>query len=998
MGEKNDVWQGTLALMVLSTLETMGPQHGYGLARRIEQTSGDRLQLNYGTLYPALLKLEQEGVCPFALGHVGEQSQGEILRVDQGRTEAGAQGRGRVGTDHADSGEVFDGGGLMRKLRALGIRLAGLLGRQRAEAGFSDELEAHLALDIEDGVRSGLSEHEARRRAIIRLGGVEQTRQAYRERSGIPWLESLLRNLRYCLRSLGKHKGVTAIAVVSIGLGIGANATIFALVNRFILRPAPVGDPSSLLTLSTIPKGERCCNHFPMPVYEDVRNQAHSFSSMAAYYELIPASIGGSGPPQRLWGQGVTTNFFDVIELPMVLGRGFANGENSAPLIVLSETVWKSRFGADPQIVGKPILLSGRTFTVVGIAPAAFHSIGQVLDARFWVPLGVTRQLATNLPLEGARDYHWLSVVGRVRPGVTRKEVEVELQTIASRLAQSYPATDKDITFPVEQAGSLPSSMKGAVLIFLSALSIVVLLVLAIAGANVANLLFAQAAARQREMAVRLALGATRARLRKQLLFESLLLALGGGLVGVAFSMGATDGLSAFRVPAPVPLDLAVNADWHVLLFSFVLSVACGLALGMGPAWAASCPMLVNALKGEDALARPGRKFTMRNLLVVGQMAMSVVLLTVTILFLRSLESAAKIDIGFRSQGLMMLSVDPRLNGYTAEQTSRLLAQLRERASRLPGVDAAVCTDVALLSGGNRSDGFTVAGQTGKNGAFTYADLYMVTPGYFQTLGTPIVAGRDFAREVAGGPRTAVVNTAFAERLFGNANPIGQHVNGGHWTYEIIGVAGNAKSRTLGEDARPIFYRSLDQSIVDDPSDMGYTLVVHTRGDPASLAEALRRQVFALDPAMAVYNEETMEEHIHTAYSLPRAAATLFGVFGSIGLLLAAIGLYGVMSYGVSRRTREIGIRMAVGAGPGIVERFILRQGLVLASIALVLGWPAAWMLSKLSSSFLYGIQPHDPLTFAVVPLVLAVTALAACWIPARRAASINPMEALRTE
>jgi predicted permease len=867
------------------------------------------------------------------------------------------------------------------------MRVAGLIRPGRDDEEFSAELEAHLALDIEAGRRAGLSEAEARRLALIRLGGVEQTRQAYRERGGVPWLESLVRDLRYSLRTLVKHKGVNAVAVLSIGLGIGANATIFSIVNRFVLRPAPVGDPATLLSLSTIPKGERCCNHFPLPVYEDVRTQAHSFSSMAAYYELIPASIGGSGEPEKVWGQGVTTNFFDVIELPMVLGRGFASGEDSAPLIVLSETLWKSRFGADPQIVGKPILLSGRMFTVVGIAPAAFRSVGQILDTRFWVPLGLTRQLVANLPPDRARDYHWLSVVGRMRPGVKRSEVEAELNTIGARLARSYPATDKDITFPVDQAGSLPQREKSAVLVFLSALSIVVLLVLLIAGANVANLLFALAITRQREMAVRLALGATRARLRKQSLLESLLLALGGGVLGVALSMGATHGLSAFRVPAPIPLDLAVSADWHVQLFSFVLSVLCGLALGVGPAWAASRPKLVNALKGEDAMARPGRRWTLRDLLVVGQMAMSVVLLSVTILFLRSLESAAKIDIGFRSQGLMMLSVDPRLNGYTAEQTSRFLAQLRARAAALPGVDAAVSTDVALLSGGNRSEGFTVTGHAGKDAAFTYADLY-----------TRLVAGRDFQPGAANGPRTAVVNKAFAERLFGNANPIGQHVDSGRWTYEIIGVAGNAKSRTLGEDARPILYRSLDQSIVDDPSDMGYALVVHTRGNPALLAESLRRQVYALDPAMAVYNEETMDEHIRAAYSLPRIAATLFGVFGAIGLVLAAVGLYGVMSYGVNRRTREIGIRMALGARPGSVEGLIVRRGMILAAIALALGWPAAWMLSKLAASFLYGVQPHDAITFAAAPMLLATVALAACWIPARRAAQINPTEALRME
>jgi predicted permease len=878
------------------------------------------------------------------------------------------------------------------------MRFAGLFRRTRSDEEFSAELEAHLALDVDAGMRAGMGEAEARRQALIRLGGMEQTRQAHRERRGVPWLESLLRDLRYGLRTLAKQKGVTTIAILSIGLGIGANATIFSIVNRFVLRPPPLGDPSTLLSISTFTKSDDCCNPFSMPVFEDMRNQAHSFSDMAAYYELIPASVGGEGEPERVWGQGVTTNFFDVIKLPMVLGRGFATGENTAPLIVLSETVWRSRFGGDAQIVGKPILLSGRTFTVVGIAPAAFRNVGQILDTRFWVPLGVTRTLVANLPEDHARDYHWLAVVARMRPGMSRNGVEAELNTLAGRFSQSHPATDKDIAFRITQAGSLPVREKSAVLLFVSALSVVVVLVLSIAGANVANLMFAQAVTRQREMAVRLALGATRARLRKQFLLESLIIALGGGVLGVTLSMAATHGLSAFRAPAPVPLDLAVSADWHVLLFSFALSVICGFCLGVGPAWAASRPQLVNALKGEDALARPGRRWTMRDLLVVGQMAMSVVLLSVTILFLRSLESAAKIDIGFRPQGLLMLSIDPRLNGYTAEQTSRFMAQLRERAAGLPGVDEAVSTDVPMLSGGNRSDGFTVPGQTEKSGAFTYADLYMVTPSYFDALGTPLVAGRDFAGEVAGGVRTAVVNKAFAERLFGNTNPIGQKVSGGHWTFEIIGVAGNAKSRTLGEDVRPILYRSLDQSIADDPSEMGYTLVVHTRGDPAALTEPLRRQVYALDPAMAVYNEETMDEHIRTAYSLPRAAATLFGVFGGIGLVLAAVGLYGVMSYGVSRRTREIGIRMAMGARRETVERLIVRRGIILTAIALALGWPLAWMLSKMVSSFLYGIQPHDVVTFVVAPLILAGIALVASWIPARRAATVNPTEALRAE
>ncbi len=886
----------------------------------------------------------------------------------------------------------------MRKLRALWLRLVGPLHAKQAEREFSTEMEAHLACGIEDGVRSGLSESEARRQALIRLGGVEQARQAYRERAVLPWIDSLQRDLRYSVRTLAKQKGVTAVAVLSIGLGIGANVTIFAMVNRLVLRPAPVGDPATLLSLHISSRGEACCNSFPLPIYADLRDHAQSFSGVAAFYELIPSSIGGSGEPERVWGQGVTANFFDVLELPMVVGRGFSSADERLPVVVLSARLWQRRFNSDSEIIGKPVTLSGRQFTVVGVAPAAFHSVDQILDAEFWVPLGITAQLVPNLPPAAARDYHWLAVVGRLRAGTTRQQAVAELNTLAQSFAASYPATDKDNSFVFEQAGSLPPRERSAVLIFLGALSLVVVLLLAIACANVANLLFAQAAGRQGEMAVRLALGATRARLRRQVLTESVLIGVGGGVLGAFLSWWATQSLSSFHLPAPVPLDVRVGVDWRVLLYTFAISMACGLLLGIGPAWAASRPLLPNALKGEDALTRAGRRWSLRNVLVIAQIAMSLTTLSVTGLFLRSLQSAANIDIGFRTEGLLMLSVDPRLNGYTPERTSAFLAELRRRVGALPGVDAAVCTDVPLLSGGNRSDGFTVTGSAGKSSEYAIADLYMVTPGYFDALGTPRIAGRDFAGEVATGPRTAVVNKAFVDRLLGGANPIGQHVSGGHWTYEIVGVVGNAKSRTLGENTRPILYRALDQSIVDDPSLMGYTLVVHTRGNPAGLSETVRRQVYALDPSMAIYKEETMEEHVRSAYFLPRVAATLFGVFGGIGLVLAAVGLYGVMSYAVSRRRREIGIRMAMGARAGAVERMVVRQGMMLAAIAVVLGWPAAWMLSKLASSFLYGIEPHDPVTFATVPVLLVAVALVACWIPARRAASINPTEALRVD
>jgi predicted permease len=858
------------------------------------------------------------------------------------------------------------------------------------------ELESHVAMDIDDGVRAGLSPEEARRQALIRLGGAEQTHQAYRERRGLPWMESFLRDLRYGVRTLAKHSFATAIAILSIGLGIGANATIFSMVSRFVLRPLPVGAPATLLALQTTHDGGQCCDNFPLPLYEDVRDQAKSFSGVAAYDELIPASISGNGDPERVWGQAVTPNFFSVLQLPMVVGRGFVSGEENAAEIVLGSSLWQRRFNSDPAIAGKTISLSGRLFTVVGVAPATFHSVDQILNTQFWVPLGNVAQLAPALSHQNSRDVNWLAVVARLKPGVTRTQAAAELKTLANRLAQVYPTTDEGGGFVFEQAGSLPPRERGTVLIFLAALSVVVLLVLSIAGANVANLLFAQAASRQRDMAVRLALGATRRRLQRQMLVESVLLGLGGGMLGVLLSLWSTRVLSAIHLPAPVPLDLSIGVDWRVLCYVFVLSVLSGILLGIAPAWAASQPLLSNALKGEDALARAGRRFSLRNILMVGQIAMSLVVLSLTGLFLHSLMSAARIEVGFRSQNLLMMSVDPRVHGYTPERTIAFFTQLQQRVAALPGVESAVMTDSPPLNGGNRSDGFHAEGDRASTD--TTADLFMVTSGYFEALGIPRIAGKDFGSETASGPKKAVVNETFVATVMHGTNPLGQFVIGPGGTYEVIGVVGDVKSRTLGESPRPVLYRSLKQTVAADPAVMGYTLMVHTVGAPSMFASAVRQQIHALDPAMAIYNVETMDEHIRTAYFLADLAAALFGVFGCIALVLAGVGLYGVMSYSVSRRTREIGIRMAMGAQPGAVERLVLRQGLVLSLIAVALGWPAAWMLSKMAASFLYGIQPHDAFTFALAPPFLVAIALAACWIPARRAASVDPMQTLRTE
>lgn len=801
------------------------------------------------------------------------------------------------------------------------------------------------------------------------------------------------RETGFTVRRLIKSPGFVAAALLSIGVGIAANATIFSLVSRFVLKPPPVGKPETLLSLQTTWGKGQCCNAFSWPLYTDVRDQSQSFSGVAAVYELLPASVGGHGEPERVWGQSVTANFFALTQMGMAMGRGFRRDEEDQPVVVLGYRLWQRKFGGDARILGKAVILSGRPYTVVGVAPPAFRSLDLVLDCEFWVPLGNVDDLVPNTANLTSRNYHWLQVIARLKPGVTQASVESELNGIAQRLARAYPATDRDGGFKVVRAGSLPARDRDAILLFLGSLMMVALLVLAIACANVANLFLAQASGRQKELAVRLALGATRGWIIRQMLMESVLLALGGGVFGVLLSLWATQGLSAFRFPAPVPLDLNVSVDWRALLYALGASLGVGLLFGLLPAWAVSQPILTSALKGEDILGRPGSRWNLRSVLVVAQVSMSLVLLCAAGLFLRSMRSASTIEVGFRTHGLLMMSLDPRLNGYSPEKTARFLQQVREQAANLPGVISATVTDAVPLSGGNRSDTFFAEGRP-EAGANT--EMYMASRGYFETLGIPLVSGRGFGDERPDGPKTAVISEALAQKIFPEQNAIGQHIRDGKVSYEVIGVTRDIKSRTLGENLRPVMYRSLAQSVAGDPSMMGYTLVVHSADETPQLASALRNEIHALDPALAVYNIDTIESHLRDALFLPRLAGTLFGVFGFVGLTLAAVGLYGVMSYTVSRRRNEIGIRLALGAQPCQVQLLIVRQGMLLTLIGGLLGSAAAFTVAKTATAFLYGVAPHDALTFTVVPAFLAGVALAACWLPARQASVVDPLATLR--
>lgn len=879
------------------------------------------------------------------------------------------------------------------KLQSL-MRL--LLRREAIESELDDEVRCYFETIVERHMQHGIPEAEARRLAHLQFTPPELVKEQVRDARTGALIAEVLQDLNYAVRLIRKNPTFALVTALTLALGIGANSAIFSIISRFVLQPLPVGDPGTLVALHTTERSQ-CCNNFSWPLFRDLQDGAKSFSGITSYYELVPASIGGRGEPERIWGQAATTNFFDVAQLPMTVGRGFLKDEDHSSVVVLGNWLWRRRFGSDPNIAGKSVVLSGKPFTVVGVAPPSFRGLDDILDGEFWVPIYALDQLAPGQGNFQSRDDHWIAAAGRLRPGISRNQAAAELEVLAARLARTHPESHKDLGFRFETAGSLPPRDRSVISIFFLVLSGLALLVLAIACANVANMFLAQAAGRQREIATRLALGATRARLLRQMVTESLLLALAGGILAVGISSWGVGALSAFHIPAPVPLDTALHVDWRVLLYTLLVTIASGLAFGLTPTWLIARPALNGGLKGADAIGRPGRIWSLRNLLVVVQISMSLVLLCAAGLFLRSLENASHIDIGMHSRGLLTMSVDPRLNGYSPERITQLLATLQQRLRALPGVVAATYTDSIPLSGGHRADGFQVVGKEASTNPES-TELYMVGSHYFETVGTPRLSGRALGQENPVGPKVAVINEVFAQRLFSRQNPLGRFVSSGGRIYQIVGVVKNIKARTIGEAPRAVLYRSLAQDVAGDPSMTGYSLLVQFSGDPGALAGEMRAEIRSLDPTLAIFNVETIQEHLRDALFLPRLTGTVFSLFGALGLTLACIGLYGVVNYWVTQRTREIGIRVALGARTGRVQRLVLGQGMLLVLIAIPPGMLLAAGLSKFLVSMLYGVAPYDIATFVFAPIFLFAVAVLACWIPARQAALIEPLTALRHE
>jgi predicted permease len=806
-------------------------------------------------------------------------------------------------------------------------------------------------------------------------------------------LDSLGRDLVYAFRQMRRTPVVAAAVISSAAIGIAANTTIFSAVKAVLLGTLAVSQPDRLFTVFAGP-GMRPVSY---PAYTAHRDSG-AFEHLAAFFPIVPASLNDGGEPERLWGQIGTANYFEAMRVPFAAGRGFRLDEENAHVVVLSHSLWVRRFKADPTVIGREVNINRGLYTVVGVTQRGFHGSIRGLLSEFWVPLGMHQEI---LPAGASEqnskmtsvDHSWLILTGRLQEGVDRDRAQTILNTVDRRL-RIERKLDPDRRDPLylETAGGIPVALKQAGLM-LGILMAVSAMVLLIACANIANLLLARALARQREMSVRLAIGASRGRLVRQLLTESVVLALLGAFGGLVLTWWAASGLQTITLPIPLPLGLDFRPDLRVLAFGIALSIATGILFGLAPALKGTRSLWGGMKKDDTAAFGSLRRWSLSQVLVAGQVTLTVLLLIGCGLFVRSLDKSTSVALGFDSSNVLLAAVDPQVHGYTAQQTKALLADIRSRMMSLPGVESVAFSDKVPLTliGSSR-------GAHGPDERTATVGMYGVTPGFFSTMRIPLVAGQDFPDSIPAGRNLIIVNAEAARLLFGNRNPVGSTMRMGETSYEVVAVAANIKDRMISESPQPLIYEPLSQTSNDASAFVGIQLLIRTSKQlPAeALAPAMRQEIQAIDRNLAVFSVSTMTEQVSRALLLPRTAATLFGVFGATGLVLSTVGLFGLMSYTVRRRTREIGIRIALGADPGRVLRLVSRQGLVITGAGLAVGGALSLGASRVLASFLFGVDARDVLVFAAVPLLFLAVALAAILLPAWRAARVNPLVALR--
>ena len=819
-------------------------------------------------------------------------------------------------------------------------------------------------------------------------------------------MTTLLQDVKYGLRMLARNSGFTAVAVLSLAIGIGGNITIFRFVNALLFRPPAVEEPGRLLEVwNRDPKSSSALERYvPLcfPDFQYYREHNQVFSGILAFDgDSAFVTWNRDGQGRTVQGQLVSANFFSVLGVQPSLGRGFMSEEEgnlgAHPVVVLSRAFWEQSLGSDPDVLGRSLTFNGARFTVVGVAPPGFAGMLVGIVPDFWVPLAMTPQIIRDPGRLTNRGSHWLIAIGRLKPGVTMSMAQADMQLLARQIAEAHPEEKEKLDAEAFRATLVPEPYRGYVAAFTGLLMAVVGLVLLIACANVANLLLAKATARRREIAIRFAMGASRIRLIRQTLTESTLLAFLGGGAGVLLTVWVAPALLSLRPPS-LPIRLDVPFDWRVGAFTLFLSLFAGLVFGLGPALRGSEAGLASALKDECHSAG-FRKSPLRSLLVIAQVAVCLVLLIGAGLCLRSLFHAQSIDPGFEVGHAGVATLDLGSLGYSQERGKQLFGQLVERVEALPGVRSASLANYLPLTTTSSIQAVTIEGYQSPPGREGFGiNVMYVGPQYFQTMGTPLLRGREFtAQDREGAPGVVIINEAMAQRFWPNQDPIGKRI-GLEWRkkapeHEIVGVVKTGKYRSLGEQPLPFLYLSLLQNY--EPK---ATLVVRTSGDPRPLLSAVQQEVRALDPNLALIDLETLDQYMALPLFLPRTTGILLGVFGLMALILAMMGLYGVIAYVVSQRTHEIGIRMALGAERHDVLRLIVGQALGLTLIGVTIGLAGAFAATRALSSLLYGISPTDPATFLGVSFLLTAVALLASYLPARRATKVDPMVALRYE
>jgi putative ABC transport system permease protein len=879
---------------------------------------------------------------------------------------------------------------MLSKLR---MALRALLRKSEVEGELDEELQGHLDQQTEQNIRLGMNTEEARAAALKAFGGVEQAKERSRDACGARWIEDLWQDLRYGARMLLKNPGFTFVAVITLTLGIGANTAIFSLVEALLLRPLPYAEPDRLVLLSEKGRaGER--NNIPYPNFIDWRERAQSFEGMASIRKQT-LNLTGVDKPVSLRGRTVNWNFFHLLGVQPQLGRLFVAEDDrrgAARTALLSDGLWKSQFGGDPSVIGRKLTLDGEPYEAIGVLPPGFEYF-QADDV--YVPIGPFLK-PDGLMQRGVS--MGLYALGRLKPGVTLTQANSELAGIAAQLEREYPADNKGRGAMAEPLQDVMSEgVRRSLWVLLGAVGFILL----IACVNVANLLLARGADRQKEMALRLALGAGRGRIVRQLLSESMLIAILGGAFGALLGGWMLKGLLALA-PGDVPQLNRVSLNMTVLLFTLMVSALTSVLCGLAPALHAARADLSAAMKeGGRSTAGAARDLTRKTLLVV-EVSLALVLLVGAGLLTRSMARLLGIDPGFNTENLLTMRLNLRSEAYTAPRRLALYDESLKRLDALPGAQGAALTRSLPIDGSDWGSSFRVAEKPAPTD-FWMAAMTPISANYFEVMGMRLLQGRAFtAADTAESPRVAVINEKLARRIWPGEDPIGKRLKTGaganpdQWNpwNEVVGVVADVKLEGLENDTPMQVYLPLRQRSASPT----LWLVVRTAGEPLQAVAAVERTIHAVEKDLPVYSIRSMNQLLGSSLATRRLTLVLLAGFAALALLLAAVGVYGVTSYSVRQRTHELGIRMALGAQSGDVLMLVLRQGLKQVFIGVVIGLTAAFSLTRWMKSLLFEVRPTDPMTFAVIALLLMAVALLACWIPARRATKVNPIVALRCE